>query len=199
MQPQQQQQDDRMQWKRNFNVAFNLCYWHSLCVSLLTRNRQGMQTLGIPCAWALAIMCVWGLFSRDPLLWVWAAIWCIAWVKRRQEAVKLAKEGARIHSWYDGYPHESVRLTRGDEEKAKRIVEPLWAACMGGGLLWLYMEMLHWPPHGLPYFLIFGCFTISMVEGVKKTIWERRRQSMLDARIEQENVMRDFRDRYGES
>jgi hypothetical protein len=197
-QQQQQQQDDQMRWKRNFNIAYMLCLAHSRCITVLTRNRWGVQALGTPCAWGAAIMCVWGFASRDPLLWAWAAIWCIAWVKRKQQAVKLPKEGARIHSWYDGFPHESVKLTKGDEEKAKRIVEPLWTACIGGTLMWFYMEVLHRPPHGLPYFLILGSLTISVVEGIKKTIGERRRQSMLDARIEQENVMRDFRDRYGD-
>jgi hypothetical protein len=195
---QHQQHDDREQFKRNFNIAYNLCLWHSRSITVLTRNRWGVQALGIPCAWALAIMCVWGALAQDPLLWVWAAIWCIAWVKRKQEAAKLAKEGVRISSWYDGYPHESVKLTRGDEEKAKRFVEPLWTACIGGALLFFYMEVLHKPPHGLPYFLIFGCFTISMVEGIKKTIWERRQQAIIDARIEQEQLMAGVREKGGE-
>jgi hypothetical protein len=52
-------------------------------------------------------------------------------------------------------------------------------------------------PRGLPYFLLTGCVTLPAVEIVKQTVWNRRARMMHDARIENEQTMRDYQDRYG--
>jgi hypothetical protein len=52
--------------------------------------------------------------------------------------------------------------------------------------------------YGLPYFFMLGLVTLPFVEKVKQLVWERRIQGINDARIEQEALVRESRERYGE-
>jgi hypothetical protein len=54
-----------------------------------------------------------------------------------------------------------------------------------------------WPPSGLPFFLLAGVVTLPFVEIVKQRTWERRTQSIMDSRLEQQETINDFRNRYG--
>jgi hypothetical protein len=54
-----------------------------------------------------------------------------------------------------------------------------------------------WPPYGLPSYLLAGCVSLPFVETVKQMIWERRIQSIADAKWEQEQLARDCRDKFG--
>jgi hypothetical protein len=192
----EQQRDDAMNWKRNFNIAWWLCLMHQRGLILFMRKGFGVRALGVPCALAFVLMFLWATFSRDPFMWLWMGMWLLCQVKRRAESLKLARSGAMIHSQYDGWPFDAVRFA-GSEKAAKLVVEPILVGILGGLLYWIYGEQ-GWSPYGLPYFVLAGCFSLPLVEAVKQTIWERRTQAMVDARLEQEEVMRDFRDKYGE-
>jgi hypothetical protein len=195
---QQQEQTDFMtKWKNNFNWAYSVALVHQRCLVIPMRKGFGVQALGTPCALALVLMAVWGLCTRDMLLWAWAGLWSLYFLVRRAESVKLGKSGAKVHSQYDGWPFDAIRIGR-TEKMAKLVVEPLLVVILGGLVFWGYQQM-HWPPYGLPYFLLAGGFTLPFVETVKQKIWERRTQSMIDARVEQEQLMQDVRDRYGDS
>jgi hypothetical protein len=197
MNQQQHDPNDAFQWKRNFNIAWWLCLIHQRGIVILLRNLWGVQALGTPCALALVVMFLWATFSRDPFMWGWLGVWVLVFLCRRWEAARLVKKGSRLHSQYDGFPVGSITLGR-TEKAAKMIVEPLLIGGLGYGLYWIYGEQ-GWSPYGLPYFLLTGCFTLPFVELVKQTLWERRTQAMLDGRIENEAMMSDFRDRYGNS
>jgi hypothetical protein len=54
------------------------------------------------------------------------------------------------------------------------------------------------PTAGLPSFFLWGVISLPFVEIVKRTIWERRTQGMSDARIEQQQVVSNYRNRFGE-
>src|SRR5262249_9365931 len=116
--------------------------------------------------------------------------------KRRVEALKLAASGAKIHTWYDGYPFDAIRFVK-TEYQAKRFVEPLLCGVLGALLFVIYQEN-NLPVHGLPYFVLTGVFTLSFIEAVKNTIWQKRLDALNDAQIEQEQLMQDRQDRYGE-
>jgi len=193
---QQNDQNDPFQWKRNFNVGYNLCLIHQRAIVVPLRTAWGPQALGVPCALALVLTVLWATFSRDPLLYGWCALWLTCQVGRRAESLWLWATGARLHGWYDGYPFVAILLGR-TENAAKLVVEPLLVGGMGGAAYWWY-DRCHFSPYGLPYFLLAGCFSLPFVEIVKRTIWQRRTQATLDARLEQEATMQDFRRKYGD-
>lgn len=194
---QQQDQNDSMNFKRNFNIAYMACLIHQRALVVPFRNQFGTQALGAPCGLAFVLMLLWAAFSRDPFMWMWTLMWLICFIRRRVEALRLAKSGQRIHSQYDGWPWDAIRIGR-TEKAAKLVVEPLLVGILGALLYWIY-SLAAMSPYGLPYFLLSGIFTLPLVESVKHTILQRRTQSMLDAQLDQEQVMQDFRDRYGDN
>jgi hypothetical protein len=190
-----QQQDDVMtQWKQNFNFIFTACLIHQRAIVIPLRKGFGADAIGKPCALALVLMCIWGMCTRDNFLWLWIAVWFACFLKRRVETALLVKSHVKIHSQYDGWP-DAIRIGR-TEKIAKLIVEPVVIVSLGAALFYGYQEN-HWQPYGLPYFLLAGGFTLPFVELVKQTIWQRRTQSIVDARVENEALMNDFHKRYG--
>ena len=195
---QQQQNDpnDPFEWKRNFNIAYNILLIHQRAVVVPLRMAWGPQALGVPCALALVLMVVWATFSRDPLMWGWIALWLTCFVSRRAETLWLWATGARLHGGYDGHPFVAIRLGR-TENAAKLVVEPLLVGGIGRrGVLVV---------RPLPFFALRaalfpagGLRSLPFVELVKQTIWKRRSQATLDARLEQEASMREFRSKYGD-
>ena len=191
------EKDAFQEWKNNVNIAWWVCLIHQRCIVVPLRKWWGVQALGTSCALGLLLMIFWAAFAGDPFLWGWVGIWLISFIARRWEATRLARRGVMVHSQYDGWPGGTIRVGR-TERIAKLIVEPALIGLFGYAVLLLY-EQQGWSPYGLPYFLLAGCFSLPFVELVKQTIWERRTQAMADARIEQQQVMENYRQRYGDS
>lgn len=192
----QQEHDITKSWKRNFNIAFSLCLMHQRALTVPMRNQYGVQALGTPCAFAVALMLVWHMATQDPFMLVWLGVWLLYYIKRRVEAMKLAKSGAKIMSRYDGWPFDGLKFVK-SEYAAKRFAEPILCGILGGILFWLYTEN-GLRPTGLPYFFLLGVFSLPSIEAVKKMAWDKRIEGMHDARIEQEMAVEDYRNRYGE-
>jgi hypothetical protein len=192
--PQQQENGDN--WKRNFNVTHSIFLMHQRALTVPMRNQYGGQALGTPCALALVMMLLWWMATHDDFMLLWIGFWLLCFIKRRAEAVRLAKNGARIHSHYDGWPFDAIRFAR-SERAAKMMVEPILVGILGGFLFWVYQEN-GWRPTGLPYFVLSGVVTLPFVEMVKQTAWDKRLQGMHDARLEQEMAVQDYRDQYGD-
>jgi hypothetical protein len=195
--PMQQERDDAMNQKRSFNIVYALMVMHQRALTVPMRNRWGVNALGMSCALALILMFVWTMVTQDSLMFCWIGFWLLCFIKRRVEAVRLVNKGERIHSQADGLPFDALRLCR-SENTAKLVVEPILVGVLGGVLYWIY-EQNGWRPTGLPYFILSGVVTLPFVELVKQTIWKRRTQQMLDARIENEASMKAYRDKYGDS
>jgi hypothetical protein len=192
---QQQEQHSMVEnWRRNFNIAYSLLLIHQRGIIIPMRERFGKDVFGFHCVLALVLMCLWAAFSKDMFMWLWIGLWVLYLAKRRDEAARLAKDG-KTHSQYDGWPAEAIKLGR-TEKAAKLVVEPVLVGIVGGILFWIYQEA-GLPVYGLPYFFLAGVFTLPFVERVKQIIWERRVQGMTDARIEQEALVRDVRERTG--
>jgi hypothetical protein len=141
-------------------------------------------------------MFVWAVLSGDPGMWLRIVMWFLCFLQRRIESLRRAARGEIIHSQYDGWPFDTIKIGR-TQATCKLFVEPLFIGILGGIAYWLYGKM-GWEVRGLPWFLLAGCFSLPFVEMIKQTIWRRRIQGMADARVEQEAVVRDFRDKYGE-
>ena len=84
------------------------------------------------------------------------------------------------------------------ERTAKLIVEPIIVAIFGTILWWIYLRM-GWDRHGLPAFIWTGLITLPFVERVKQAAWQRRLQGMQDARLEQQALVRESHQRFGDS
>ena len=192
---QQQQLDFPEKLKRNFNIVHSLFLMHQRAIVVVCRNKWGTQALGLPCFCAFILMMLWFVFTRDNLMLAWIAFWLLCLVKRRVESVRLAKSGAMIHSGYDGWPFDAMKYVK-SENTAKLIVEPILTGILGF-IAFKGYEYMGWRPTGLPCFLLWGVATLPFIEMVKQKTSERRTQSMMDGRLEQQEAINDFRDKYG--
>ena len=195
---QQQQEDDFItRYKRNFNIICLLMIIHQRGIVVIGRNRWGKEAIALPNALAFVMMILWASLTQDNCMWYWIAFWLLCHLRRRVESARLAKSGIMIHSQYDGWPYDAIRFCR-TERQAKLIVEPILTGILGGMLWWIYTQN-GLQVAGLPYYLLAGCVSLPFVESIKQQVQERRMQSMVDARIESEQMVRDVRDRYGDS
>ena len=192
----QQQQNDPMSWGQKFNIVYWLCLVHQRAIVVPLRSGFGTEALGAPCLLAVLLLYLWGQFSQDMLVWAYGGLFILYQGYRRFQSLRLARGGARVHSLYDG--RCGGVLGRMNERTAKLVFEPALVFGCGVALYWLYQEN-GLPVAGLPYLFLAGGFTLPFVEAVKQTAWDRRVQGISDSRIEQEQMMGDYKNRYGDS
>ncbi len=177
-----------------FSVAL-LIHQRSLIVPM--RKRFGVESLGLIGFLSLACMAGWALFTRDPFMWGYLVFWFLCVAFRRWEAYRLVHKGERIHSLSDGWPVWATRVPFVGYGAATLLVEPIivlgWCAA-----LWWLSRRLGTPP-GLALWLTPGPLTLVMVESLRGKIRSRRAEAILDARLEQEAVVRDYRAKWGNS
>jgi hypothetical protein len=184
--------------KESFNIVFSLCVIHQRALTVPLRNRFGVEAMGIPCAWAFGLIVVYAVFSLDPFMWLFVATWVICQIRNRIEAARLSARGVRTHSHYDGWPVSAMRVPFvRSQDTAKLVVEPLLVMAIGLGWWWV-SSLTHSPP-GLARFLLAGGITLSAVETIKQATWGRRLRMLDDARMEQEGMMREYREQCGDS
>jgi hypothetical protein len=188
----QQQQDDLLtRYKRNLNVTFNLCVIWQRALVIPLRNRFGVEALGLPCFLALILLFLWSGFSGDIFMWVYTGIWFVFFAHRRVQSLRMQQQ---VNSQYDGWPVDAIKICNG-ENMAKLVIEPVMVGFAGAFALWFY-DQQGWRPTGLPYFLICGAMVLVFVEMAKQTAWKRRIRGMNDARMEQEQMVREFHKQY---
>jgi hypothetical protein len=197
----QQQKDEPFNQKQSIEIAMGLLMGLAMAVIAPFRRRCGVEAFGKPAFVGFIIMCLWAAFSRDMAMWWYVGIWLVCIARNRAEAVKLSKQGVVIHSQYDGVSEFQKKFK--SEKLCKQVVEPAMVFALGFALSLFYRDVLYagvinYPQGGLPMFLMVGAGAAAAVEGVRLTIWKRRSQAMMDARIEQEALMREVRDRYGD-
>jgi hypothetical protein len=188
----QQEKDIVQTLKERFNIAFFLMLVWQRAIIVPLRNRFGREAQGLPCVFALGLMFLWASFSKDPWMWWYLAFWVFFQFKNRIQSIK---HGAEIHSLYDGYPVLAGWIER-NEHRAKLVWEPILVAWAGFFAKWHY-ENEGWHPNGLPFFLIGGALACAFVEHTKQTMWKRRIQQQNDARIENESMVNEYRQRWG--
>ena len=182
-----QQQNQNPDWRQSTNAAYNVASWYQRALIVPFRKGWGTEALGFPCLGGFCLMFVWYVATGDFGLLVWMGFWLLWQVVRRVEAVKLA---GHVHSRYDGFP---VNLGS-DERLAKRWYEPICIGVLGGIAYWFY-TLNGLDVRGLPYFLLGGMVSLPFVASVDQTLWKRRLQGMADAKIEQEMLVDDFKNR----
>lgn len=184
---QQGQKDLFQDFRKHFNFAYSFCTAYQRALIVPFRNKWGTQALGLPCLFAIGLMMLWYIATADPGMLAWMGFWLFCQAMRRIEAVRIA---GQVHSHYDGWP---VNLGS-NERVAKAFYEPILVGILGGILYWAY-TINGLRPTGLPYFFLGGIVALPFVESVKQTLWERRLQGMADAKLEQEMLMEDFKNR----
>jgi hypothetical protein len=194
----QQKKNEEIGWKESFNIVFSLLCIHKTALVVPFRNRWGVEAMGTPCLWAFGLLVVYAAFCLDPFMWMWVAAWVICQIRNRIEAARLSARGVRTHSCYDGWPASACRIPFiRNEDTAKLVVEPLLVMGIGLGCWWA-SSLMHSPP-GLARFFLWGGVTLPAVETIKQARWARRLRMLDDARMEQEGMMRTYRDKFGDS
>ncbi|MHB1423123.1 MAG: hypothetical protein ACYC3I_08005 [Gemmataceae bacterium] len=184
-----QQHQEQNDWKRNFNIAYVVMLWHQRALLVPFRKHWGTQALGFPSLLAFILMILWATATRDNLMVLYIGFWLLCQLIRRIQAARMSKY---IHSQSAGRP-----LVFGSMGSAARLViEPLFMGIIGWWLFQFY-EDNGWRPTGLPYFFLTGLVSLPFVELTNQMIWNRRLQSMADSRKEQEMLMGDYKNRFG--
>ena len=177
-----------------FSIAL-MIHHRSMIVPM--RKRFGVESLGLIGFLCLLLMAGWAMYTKDPFMWAYTLYWFLCAVLRRMEAYRLVRRGERIHGLSDGWPVWATRAPFVGYGAATALVEPLivlgWCAA-----LWWLSGRLGTPP-GLALWLTPGPLTLVTVASLRGRIHSRRAEAILDARLEQEAVVRDYRAKWGNS
>jgi hypothetical protein len=198
---QQQQKEEPFNQKQSFEIGMAFLWGVALAVTVPFRRRCGVEAFGKPAFLGFVVMCLWAAFSKDLYMWCYVGLWLFCLARNRAEAVRLQKQGVIIHSQYEG--DSEFRRSFKSERLSKQVVEPAAILATGIALHLFYRDVLYagvidYPQSGLPAFLMVGAGAAAALAGVRETISKRKTQAMIDARIEQENTMRNVRDRFGD-
>ena len=188
----QQQLEEKMTWGQKFNLAWAFANVHDRALMVPFREGWGVDAIGFPSLFAFFLILLWALFSQDILMLFWLALWVPSQLYRRWQAGRLARKG-QMHSWSTGYCKGLVKFF--GVRLAKKN-EPLYMGAIGGLVYWFY-DQLGWP-QGISYFFGLGMFTIPFCEWVNATIWERRTRAMVNSRLDNQAMVRAYRERTGE-
>ena len=137
-------------------------------------------------------MLLWWLFTNDGLLLAYIGVWLLVYITRRIEAAMIS---GKVSSNYDGWPVDAMWLCE-SEGIAKGWIEPMIAGVFGY-LLWQYYACMGWRPTGLPYFMIFSVFSLKYVAAINEAAWERKVNAIQDAKLQQQVLMDDHKNRFG--
>jgi hypothetical protein len=185
-----QQQQQPLTWKDKINAVYNICDIHQRGVVIPLREGMGPNFLGIKCLIAFVLMLIWAAVSQDTLMFYWLVLWTFCYLWRAFEANKLR---GLIHSYSDG---RCIGLGSNDR-LAKGLWEPLLVGLSAVLLRGWYIET-GWNPSGLPNFLLLGFVTLIVVQKANVMMYERKLDAIGDAKMENEDLVNEYRNRYGE-
>jgi hypothetical protein len=187
-----QPQSNDLTFKQKFNIVYLLLTWHSRGITVFLREKWGKEALGTPCFFTLILMLIWWMFTADGLFLAYIGVWFVVYLIRRIEAMMMS---GKVPSNYDGWPVDAMWLCN-SEWIAKSWIEPMIAGVFGF-LLFQYYAYMDWRPTGLPYFMIFGVFSLKFVAMVNEAAWERNVNAIQDAKLQQRVLMDDHNNRFG--
>lgn len=187
---QQQQQVSGPSPAAAMNVLGLLIRTWATSVEVLLHKRFGDRYFGVQAAAVLLLIPIYSLFwqGHDVLpLMCFMLVYLGAVMVARLDIVSRKRNGARIHSFYGGFPWYINARTKLSELQCKKYFEPLYVAAAGLGLYLLGEQ-----PLGV-YFVIAGaCLFLSVA--ISDLEFERRAAAMNDQVIEQEYVAERFRE-----
>jgi hypothetical protein len=108
--------------KDGFNVLRFLMFAHATTIYPFLRKGQGAEAYNRRGAWALLRLGAAAMFSGDPALQTFFAVWFCLVPLRRIQAALTRRRGWRSHSRYTGLPLLTYWLRL--PEKAARQLEP---------------------------------------------------------------------------
>lgn len=187
------QQQKELTYREKFNIVVFFLVVVQRAIVIITRKRFGRQAIGKECAFGFFLIWVWAVLSRDVMMYGWLAIWCACLIGRWMEATKAFRNSEQRYSYSDG---ETVNLGK-NERLAKQWYEPLCIAILGMMAFWYYEEN-DLPVRGLPLFLFCGAMCIRVVESIKIKVSERRMMTITDGKMQQEWMVREHQNRYGD-
>lgn len=160
--------------------AFGLLYWfadaHATTLAVFMRRGFGREALGLNSLAGFGMMAVWMAHTHDTMMYVLIACWFMAQIWQRVRTWRLLSSGVVLHSKYAGFPYWAVLISRGSEEKARWVVEPMMCL-LGGGLITIFCE-------SIGFYIMAGAVTFLVRQAIEWGIERRRVEAMKDAMIE---------------
>lgn len=182
---QQQQQWGLRETTNLLTAATNVL---SMAVLPFIRHSFGKDALGWPTFGAFIIIMVVACFSASQAMWLYFGLWIIALCWQKNYTKKLLRQGAVVHSRSPGFPSLGVKFTKGNVKQAVMFVEPFLSGFFG----YMFYDL---GEHVLGGFLMCAAASLIFQHTTQRMLDERRVQEMINARIEQEWLSWQLRDR----
>ena len=174
---QNQQPSQRPTMKDSFNVVMLFANAHAICLTPFLHRGFGVRYPGMAGLWAAVMICVAMGISGDPAFMPVLCLWAVALACQRSYALKVRSQGVVQHSFYDGTPWLAMKLPFMKSERTARLAEVMYCLAGGGALAAA-------GAHGLGPFLMLGCFSLPLVEGMKRQLRYQQVLSAQDAMLE---------------
>jgi hypothetical protein len=182
----QNPQQEKFGLRENTNLAYAIAKIHAFSFYPFIRRDFGTDAFGFPAFCAMILMLLYGGLARVPEMFPYLALWLGMVLAQRLRTATLVRRGFRWHSRYEGYPIVAffVPFIR-KESTAKGLIEPLILLAVGA-----FLHQVS-PPFGA--FVLAGCVSLALVEGMHREINRRRLVAMRDAEIEQRYLTARYR------
>jgi hypothetical protein len=187
MNQKQNQNQQQFGMRESCNLMYALAKIHAMCFWPIIRRDFGTDALGRPAGFALVLMLLVGGLGRIPEMFPYVGLWLFMLLYQRSRTAKLVKQGTIWHSFYEGYPAIALgcKLVRCSEAKAKQFIEPMLCLAVGVALTDF--------SQGLGMFVMAGCVSMAIVDGINREIDRKRLAAMRDAEIEQRWLVARYR------
>jgi hypothetical protein len=183
-----QQQQQKWGLQESTNLLTVITNVMSMTVLSFARHSFGKDTLGWPAFGAFIIIMVVASFSASQAMWVYFGVWIISLCWQKSYTNKLMRQGTVIHSRSPGFPALGAKFTKGNVMQAAMFVEPFLCGLLG----YMFYDL---GERAIGVFLICATASLIFQNTTQRMLDERRVQEMINARIEQEWLSRQLRDR----
>jgi hypothetical protein len=183
-----QQQQQKWGLRDTTNLLTVVTNVMSMAVLPFVRHSFGKDALGWPAFGAFIIIMVIASFSASQAMWIYFGVWIIALCWQKNYTKKLIQQGAVLHSRSPGFPALGAKFTKGKVMQAVMFVEPFLCGLFG----YMFYDL---GEHVLGKFLMCAAGSLIFQHTTQRMLDERRVQEMINARIEQEWLSRQLRDR----
>jgi hypothetical protein len=178
------QKQEQSSFRSSFNAMYFLANSHATCLTVFLRHSFGSEAIGMNGLVAVLMMLVYRGETRCLAMGTFFMAWLVALIVQRLRTFVLYQRGWRLHSRYGGYPWLAIRIPFVKTEVRAMALEPL-VCLLVGHVLCRWSE-----PVGR--FVMFGCFSLAIKNGIERQIDRARLRQMHDAVIEQMHLVERF-------
>lgn len=171
------------QWKdppprETFDLAYSIFNIHATAIAVIIRRDFGREALGGNSALAMGLILVLYAATADQAMLAYLGIVLFCQIMQRIRTFRLLRQGAIIHSRYQGYPYMAMQVPFVRRvSTATGIIEPMM--CLIGGTLLCTVSV------NLGGFIVVGSLSFMIRNGIDREIDRKRLERMRDAEIEQ--------------